>query len=33
MLHGDETGWRINGRGHWLWCFSQSAATSRPKNP
>ncbi len=27
VLHGDETGWRINGRGHWLWCFSQPRAT------
>lgn len=21
-LHGDETGWRVNGRTHWLWCFT-----------
>jgi transposase len=27
VLHGDETGWRINGQGHWLWCFSQPRAT------
>jgi transposase len=27
VLHGDETGWRINGRGHWLWCFSQTRGT------
>ena len=27
VLHGDETGWRVNGRGHWLWCFSQARAT------
>lgn len=27
VLHGDETGWRVNGRGHWLWCFSQKRAT------
>src|SRR5487761_705140 len=20
-LHGDETGWRINGKNHWLWAF------------
>jgi len=20
-LHADETGWRVNGRTHWLWCF------------
>jgi hypothetical protein len=22
VLHADETGWRLNGRTHWLWCFS-----------
>jgi len=21
-LHADETGWRVNGRGCWLWCFA-----------
>jgi transposase len=21
-LHGDETGWRVNGRTYWLWCFT-----------
>jgi transposase len=21
-LHADETGWRVNGKGHWLWCFA-----------
>jgi len=21
-LHADETGWRVNGRTHWLWCFA-----------
>lgn len=21
VLHGDETGWCINGKPHWLWCF------------
>jgi transposase len=22
VLHADETGWRINGNTHWLWCFA-----------
>lgn len=22
MLHADETGWRLNGKTHWLWCFT-----------
>ena len=22
VLHADETGWRLNGRTHWLWCFT-----------
>ena len=22
MLHADETGWRVSGRTHWLWCFA-----------
>lgn len=22
VLHGDESGWRVNGRTHWLWCFA-----------
>lgn len=21
VLHGDETGWRVDGDTHWLWCF------------
>jgi hypothetical protein len=21
-LHADETGWRVEGRTHWLWCFA-----------
>lgn len=27
VLHGDETGWRVNGKGHWLWCFTTTRAT------
>mgnify|MGYP006298793049 CR=1 FL=1 len=27
VLHGDETGWRVNGRTHWLWCFTSKKAT------
>ena len=28
VLHCDETGWRINGRTHWLWCFGNSDVTT-----
>ena len=24
VLHADESGWRVNGRTHWLWCFANS---------
>jgi len=27
VLHGDETGWRVNGRTRWLWCFTSRIAT------
>lgn len=27
VLHGDETGWRVNGQTHWLWCFSAADLT------
>ena len=27
VLHGDETGWRVNGKTHWLWCFGNPTLT------
>lgn len=24
VLHADETGWRVNGATHWLWCFANT---------
>jgi transposase len=27
VLHADETGWRVNGKTHWLWCFSTPSLT------
>jgi len=27
VLHGDETGWRTNGKTNWLWCFGNSTLT------
>lgn len=27
VLHGDETGWRVNGKTHWLWCFTNARST------
>ena len=27
VLHADETGWRVNGKTHWLWCFTTTRLT------
>src|SRR5262245_49949859 len=27
VLHADETGWRVEGRTWWLWCFATADAT------
>lgn len=27
-LHADETGWRVDGQTHWLWCFSDADTCS-----
>ena len=27
VLHADETGWRVNGKTHWLWCFTSADLT------
>lgn len=27
VLHGDESGWRVDGETHWLWCFTTRVAT------
>jgi transposase len=27
VLHADETGWRVNGKTHWLWCFTTTELT------
>jgi len=26
-LHADETGWRVQGKTHWLWCFTNAENT------
>lgn len=25
VLHADESGWRVNGKTHWLWCFAHES--------
>jgi transposase len=27
VLHADETGWRVNGKTYWLWCFTNEDVT------
>ena len=27
VLHADESGWRVNGKTHWLWCFTTKNIT------
>lgn len=27
VLHADETGWRVDGKTHWLWCFTTPRLT------
>ena len=27
VLHADETGWRVNGKAYWLWCFASKDVT------
>lgn len=27
VLHADETGWRVDGKTHWLWCFTTPTLT------
>ncbi len=27
VLHGDESGWRVDGKTHWLWCFTTRNVT------
>ena len=27
VLHGDESGWRVKGQTHWLWCFTTQNET------
>jgi transposase len=27
ILHADETGWRVNGKTYWMWCFTNQDVT------
>lgn len=27
VLHADESGWRVDGKTHWLWCFTNRSLT------
>lgn len=27
VMHADETGWRVKGKTHWLWCFTNPSLT------
>jgi transposase len=33
VVHADETGWRVSGITHWLWCFTTSKAAYYVINP
>jgi len=28
VLHGDESGWRVNGKTYWIWCFTHPQTTA-----
>jgi len=33
VLQADETGWRVEGKTHWLWCFTNPSLTYYTINP